>query len=132
MSVLINYKKNSHKNNNSNLILFIDEKFNIDSLKKHISVSDYSFISDILKTKDTNKKILSFDISSKKKIILVSLEKNITKSAIENLGAKFYDLFKGFKQSEYNLNSDSFYNEQKNLIGNFLHGLKLKSYVFEK
>tara|TARA_Y100000768_G_scaffold187935_1_gene140793 strand:+ start:5853 stop:7307 length:1455 start_codon:yes stop_codon:yes gene_type:complete len=132
MSVLINYKKNSYKNNNSNLILFIDEKFNIDSLKKHISVSDYSFISDILKTKDTKKKILSFDISSKRRIILVSLEKNITKSAIENLGAKFYDLFKGFKKSEYNLNSDSIYNEQKNLIGNFLHGLKLKSYVFEK
>ena len=48
------------------------------------------------------------------------------------MGAKFYDLFKDFKKNEYNLNSDSINNEHKNLIGNFLHGLKLKSYVFEK
>jgi len=132
MSVLINYKKNSPKINSSNLILFVDEKFNITSLIKYMSETDYSFISDIIKTKDTKKKILSFDISSKRRIILVSLEKNITKSAIENLGAKFYDFFKGYKKSEYYLNSDSIYNENKNLIGNFLHGLKLKSYVFDK
>ena len=132
MSVLINYKKNLPKNNSLNLILFIDEKFNIDILRKYISSNDYSFIKDIIKTKDTKKKILSFDISSKKTLILVSLEKNITKLAIEKLGAKFYDLFKDFKKNEYNLNSDSINNENKNLIGNFLHGLKLKSYVFDK
>ena len=78
MSVLISYKKNSPKINSSNLILFVDEKFNITSLIKYMSETDYSFISDIIKTKDIKKKILSFDISSKRRIILVSLEKNIT------------------------------------------------------
>ena len=36
------------------------------------------------------------------------------------------------KQNEYNLNSDTLSNKQKNIIGYFLHGLKLKSYKFEK
>ena len=132
MSVLINYKKNTSKINTSNLILFIDEKFNIVSLKKYISAFEYSFISDLIKTKNIKEKILSFDISSKRKVILVSLAKNLTSSGVENLGAKFYDLFKDFKQKGYILNSDSISRKYKNFIGNFLHGLKLKSYVFEK
>ena len=132
MSVLINYKKNIFKQHTSNLILFIDEKFNIASLKKYISALEYSFISDLIKNKDKKQKILSFDISSKRKVILISLEKNLTSSGIENLGAKFYDLFKGFNQKDYILNSDSLSTKYKNLIGNFLHGLKLKSYVFQK
>ena len=33
------------------------------------------------------KKIVTFEISSKKKIILISLKKNLTDSNLENLGA---------------------------------------------
>jgi leucyl aminopeptidase len=101
-------------------------------LKKHVIASEYSFITDLIKSKDTKKNILSFDINSKKKIILISFKKNTKKSDAENLGAKFYDLFKDSKQSEYYLNSDSVSFQLKNFIGYFLHGLKLKSYVFDK
>ena len=132
MSVKIYYKNNSTKKNSSNLILFTDEKFNITSLKKLVSNNDYSFISDLIKVKDFKKKILSFDITSKRKIILISLNKNIKSSELENLGAKFYDLIKDSKQIEYNLNSDSLSGNLKNFIGYFLHGLKLKSYSFQK
>ena len=132
MSIKINYKKGLSKKNSSNLIMFVDEKFNLSGLKKHISVSEYSFIFDLLKTQDVKKKILSFDFSSKKKIILVSLKKNLKNSEIENLGAKFYELFKSLKQTEYSLNSDTISGNFKDKIGHFLHGLKLKSYSFEK
>ena len=101
-------------------------------LRKHISNSDYILISDLVKIRDENKKLLSFDISSKKKIILVSLKKNIGASGIENLGASFYDKFKTNKINNFVLVSDTFSIKQKNLIGYFLHGLKLKSYIFEK
>ena len=37
MAVQINYKNNASKKVSSNLVLFVDEKFNINSLKKHIS-----------------------------------------------------------------------------------------------
>ena len=52
MSVTINYNKNSSKKNSSNLIIFTDENINISALKKHISSSDFSFIADLIKTKD--------------------------------------------------------------------------------
>jgi leucyl aminopeptidase len=132
MSVIINYKTNLAKKNLSNLVLFTDEKFNINSLKKHISSNEYSFISDLIKSKDPKKKIISFDINSKRKIILVSIKKNIKSSEFVNLGAKFYDLFKDLKQNDYNLNSDSLNYNSSNFIGYFLHGLKLKYYKFEK
>ncbi len=132
MSIEINYKNKLVKKNTSNVVFFVNEKFNISGLKKYFSGNEHSFISDLLKTKDLNKKILSFDISSKRKIILVSLKKNIKNADVENLGAMFYDLFKEFKQSEYFLNSDSIPNNIKDYIGYFLHGLKLKSYKFEK
>ena len=132
MSIKINYKKGLSKKNSSNLIMFVDEKFNLSGLKKHITISEYSFIFDLLKTQDVKKKILSFDFSSKKKIILVSLKKNLKNSEIENLGAKFYELFKSLKQTEFSLNSDTISGNFKDKIGHFLHGLKLKSYSFEK
>ena len=132
MSVIINYKASFFKKNSPNIILFSDENFNISGLKKNILNSDYSFISDLIKTKDKKDKILSFDISSKRKIILVSLKKNVKNFEIENLGAKFYDLFKENKQNEYNLNSDTLPSKLNNLLGHFLHGIKLKSYIFEK
>ena len=132
MTVQISYKNKKTKNNAQNLVLFIDEKFNVSSLKKHVSNSDYAFISDLIKKRDEKKKILSFDISSKKKIILVSLKKNITNSDLENLGASFYDQFKNSKISEFNLNSDTLSTQQKNIMGYFAHGIKLKSYRFDK
>ncbi len=132
MSVIINYKPSFFKKNSPNIILFSDENFNISGLKKNVLNSDYSFISDLIKTKDKKDKILSFDISSKRKIILVSLKKNVKNFEIENLGAKFYDLFKENKQNEYNLNSDTLPSKLNNLLGHFLHGIKLKSYIFEK
>jgi len=132
MTVQINYKNSSSKKNSSNLVLFVDEKFNINGLKKHILSSDYNYISDLIKKRDEKKKIIAFDISSKKKIILVSLKKKISNSEVENLGANFYDQFKSNKINEFNLDTDTLYNQQRNIIGYFVHGIKLKSYTFEK
>ncbi len=132
MNIKVNFKKQVSSKSNANLILFADEKFNITGLKKHISNSEYSYISDILKKKDTKKKIVTFDISSKKKIILVSLKKNLSDSDAENLGAKCHVILDEFKETQYIVNSDTLPNRLKNILGYFLHGLKLKSYKFEK
>ncbi len=132
MSVKIIYKSSQSKKNLSNLVLFADEKFNILSLKKYIPSKEYSIISDLIKAKDLKKKILTFDINSKRKIILISLKKDLTSSEAENIGAKFYDYFKNLIQSEYYINSDSIQNKLENCVGYFLHGIKLKSYSFDK
>ena len=107
MSIEIKYKNNSFKKNSSNIVLFVDEKFNISTLKKYLPGSEYKFISDLLKIKDLKKKIIAFDVNSKRKIILVSIQKNIASADLENLGAKFYNLFKNIKEKQYNINSDS-------------------------
>ena len=51
MNIKVNFKKQAFNKSNANLILFVDEKFNITGLKKHISNSEYSYISDFLKKK---------------------------------------------------------------------------------
>ena len=132
MNIKINFKKQVFNRPNENLIFFVDENFNISSLKKSISNSDYSYVSDLIKTRDTKKKIIIFNISSKKKIILVSINKNITNSEIENLGADCYNIIKELKKSNFFINSDTIIQNTKNLVGHFLHGIRLKSYLFEK
>ena len=90
MSIQINYKNKGSKNPAANLVLFVEEKFNINSLKKFISNIEYNYIFELLKTNDLKQDILVFEINSKKSIFLVSVKKDITASDIENLGAKFH------------------------------------------
>ena len=59
MSIQINYKNNASKKI-ENLVLFVDENFNINGLKKHISNAEFSYISDLLKNSDLKKNLLCF------------------------------------------------------------------------
>ena len=56
MNIKVNFKKQAFNKSNANLILFADQKFNITGIKKHISNSEYSYISDLLNNKDDKKK----------------------------------------------------------------------------
>jgi len=130
MTVQINYKTSNSKKVLSNLILFVDEKFNINGLKKYISKAEFLYISDLLKNSDLKKELLFFEINSKKTIFLVSIKKDIKTSDIENLGAKFHGYINYDKHNDYFINSETASSKIKNLVGYFLHGLKLKSYEF--
>jgi leucyl aminopeptidase len=130
MTVQINYKISSSKNNSSNLVLFVDEKFNITGLKKYVSNSEFSYISDLIKNSDLKKDLLAFKINSKKTIFLASIKKDIKTSDIENLGAKFHGYINYDKKKDYFVNSDTVSCKIKNFLGYFLHGIKLKSYEF--
>jgi len=132
MSLQINYKNGYLKNKIDNLVIFVDESFNMLHLKKHILKNEYVFVNDLIKVSDKKSKIISYDINSKKKIILVSIKKNLNNSAFESLGAKFYDQIKVMKQNNFIIDTDTIKNSPKNFTGYFLHGIKLKSYNFEK
>ena len=119
MPVQINYKNSTSKKISSNLVLFVDEKFNISGLKKHISNSELSYISDLLKNSDLKKDLLVFEINSKKTIFLVSIKKDIKTSDIENLGAKFHGYIKYDKKDDYFVNSDTINSKIKNFVGYF-------------
>ena len=130
MTVQINYKNRVLKKITNNLVLFVGEKFEIGGLKRHISKSEFSYISDLLKNSDLKKDILSFEINSKKTIFLVSIKKDIKISEIENLGAKFHSFLNQDNNNEYCVNLDTITSKINNFGGYFLHGLKLKSYQF--
>ena len=107
MSIKINYKNNNLNKSLMNLVLFVDENFDIKGLKKYISNSEYSYIADLLKNSDLKKDLLFFEVNSKKTVFLVSIKKGIEISDIENLGAKFHSYINKDKKKEYFVNSDT-------------------------
>ena len=132
MSIKINYSKKAINKFSNNLVLFTDEIFNISNLKKYTSNTEFSYISDLLKTSDLKKNMYVFEVNSKKKIILISTKKDLKSFDVENLGAEFYRYINYGENSEYFINSDSIIGKYENFTDYFLHGLKLKSYEFNK
>jgi len=132
MSIQINYNSSSSKKTSNNVILFADEKFNIDPLRKYISTSEFSYIKELLKTSDLSKNLLVFELNSRRKIIIISIKKDLKNFEIESLGAELYGRINYGKNSDYFLNSDTALSKYENFIGYLLHGLKLKSYEFNK
>jgi len=132
MSIKINYSNKAINKSSANLVLFTDEKFNTNNLRRFISKSEFSYISDLLKTINLKKNMFVFEVNSKKKLVLISIKKDLKSFDAENLGAEFFGRINYGKNSEYFINSDSVVSKNKNFIGLFLHGLKLKSYEFNK
>ena len=131
MTVKIKYF-NKIKKISSNIVLFVNEKFKINDLKRFISSEEFNYINELLKTSDIKKNMLVFEINSKKKIVLISIKNDSKTSDIENLGAEFYRRVNYGKNSDYFIISDTVIGEHDNFLGHFLHGLKLKSYEFKK
>ena len=67
MSVKIRYINKPLVKPSFNTVLFSNEKFNIKSLKKYLSKYEFSYISDLLKSSDLKKRLLVFEVNSKKK-----------------------------------------------------------------
>ena len=67
MSVKINYLKKTVSKSSTNLILFSNDKFSTNFIKKDLSNSEFSYISDLLKTVDIKKNLFVFEVNSKKK-----------------------------------------------------------------
>ena len=67
MTIKINYSNKAISKSSANLVLFADEKFSINALKKHLSNSEFTYINDLLKSIDLKKNIIVFEMNSKKK-----------------------------------------------------------------
>ncbi len=51
MSVKINYLNKKINNTLTNIVLFTDEKYNLNALTKYLSNTEFSYIKDLLKKK---------------------------------------------------------------------------------
>ena len=86
MSIKINYSYKKSGSQSANLVLFTNESFNISNLNKYLSNSEFSYLKDLLKTSEQKKNMFVFEVNSKKKIVLISIKKDLKQFDIENLG----------------------------------------------
>jgi len=75
MSIKINYKNIISTKSTINLVLFVNENFNIKDIKKYISNSEFSYIADLLKNSDLKKDTLFLKLIQKKQYFWYLLRK---------------------------------------------------------
>ena len=63
MMVDINYRTNSPNGKGKDKVFFVDEKFNISQIKNNFLDGQYSYIFDLIKIWDKQKKILKFEFN---------------------------------------------------------------------
>ena len=136
MMIKINIKKNISNKLVKNYVFFTDGDFKISGLKDLNLGKDSELIKSTIKSLDFNKKnFLYFNLKPNLKITLVKIINSQASIDNEKIGAKFYDFIK--------LNSIFFLTflekniiytqgKNKNFFDEFFHGVKLKSYIFEK
>ena len=131
MSIKINYSNYSKDKTTNAYTLFTKENFNTKYIVTFFSNLEIAYIQNILKKRDLKKNILSFDLNSKTKIILIDIKNNLELSDIEYMGAEFFTFIKSNNIKELSINPLSIQSKPENdFIGRFLHGLKLKAYEF--
>ena len=64
----LSFNPNDSAKKSSNIVLFVDEKFDITKLKKELLISEYNFLSDLLKSSNKKKKNSYFSTKFKKKL----------------------------------------------------------------
>ena len=117
------------------IAFFTNEKLEINHLKKYFNSSNYKNLTVLLKNKNKNKKkgLLSFDLNPNQKIILISLKKNQKSNETEKSGAKLTDFLKSEGAEIIHVISDTISpNLKPDAIYEFLHGMRLKSYSFDR
>ena len=127
MNIKLNSIKKINKNQPVNLVLFVENKFKNNSLNTLLSKEELIYTKEILKKKKIDKKIITFDLNSKKSIILINVDQEVNE---ENLGADFFNFLKENSFNDIVISVASSINFNKNFLSNFLHGIRLKSYEF--
>jgi len=133
MTVQVLYKKTNNIAVFKNLVIFTNEKFQVNHVKKELSSKDFSSIKDFLKNKDyLKKKIINFNLNSNQNVILVSLKNNLSSNEIEKIGANFFNFIKNYLFFETSIFYESIKicQSREESLDEFLHGLQLKSYDF--
>ena len=127
MPIKINFKKKISSKFPSNNTIFFDQKFTISSLKNFFKKSELEYIDQILKRKNIDNDIISFELNSKKNLVFIKVSKDMS---IENLGAEFYNFINKHDLKELFIFAKSAESFDKEFINIFLHGMRLKSYEF--
>ena len=136
MSIKISYKKASNEKSIQNYVLFSNEDFQINGLNKILLGKQSSQINRIIKSyKSKKKEFISFNHNLDQKIILIKIKNNQTSTDNEKIGANFYNFIKSNTLNNLTFldgNIDETQIKNKILIDEFIHGMQIKSYAFNK
>ena len=136
MSIKITHKTASNDKSIKNYVLFSDEEFKINGLNKlNISKSSNHITKLIISNKNKKKDFISFNLNSDQKIILIKIKNKLTATENEKKGANFYNYLKSnliFDVTFLNNNTNATQSKNRIFIEEFLHGMQLKSYNFNK
>ena len=136
MSIKISIKNSLNPKSVKNHVFFTNQNFKIDNLSK-LPISKFSnFINKSVGLSDLDQRnFLSFNINASEKIILVKMKNNSSSLEIEKIGAEFYVYLKSnsfLKTTFYEQNIKNFVSNNKYFFDQFVQGLRLKSYKFNK
>ena len=136
MSIKISIKKSLNIKSVKNHVFFTNQNFKIKDINK-LPVSKFSsfIIKSVNLSNLDNKNILSFNIDASQKVILIKIKDNQSSLEIEKLGAEFYMFLKSnlyLKTIFYEQNIKHVPSKNKYFFDQFIQGLQLKSYEFNK
>jgi leucyl aminopeptidase len=120
-----------------NVLIFCDQNFNSINIDTYFSPNKaLEIIKNIKNAKSLDKNLdcIIFNINPNQKIVAVKILKNYISSDIEKKGAQIYEFLKKNNINEINLlekNINSF-SKNNSFIDEFIFGVKLKSYEFNK
>ena len=136
MSIKLSIKKNLNENLVKNYVFFTSEDFKIIALNKLAVSKSSKEINKTINSNDLkNKEFLSFNLNPTQRIILIKIKKNQSSLDNEKIGAKFYDYIKSnsyYKISFFEQNINEINLKSKYFFDEFILGIKLKSYIFDK
>ena len=113
-------------------LLFSDPKGNIDGLSKYFNFQEKSFIQKKIKNKKKDDKFLLFSLNDSLEIIIAFLDDKLSEVKTENLGAELFILINKNNLEKITILNNNIKFQNSNLIEFLAHGIKLKSYTFEK
>ena len=136
MSIKISHKKGISEKNIRNLVLFCDDDFKINGISKLLIYKNLNQINKTINSEKSKKKdIIIFNLNPNQKIIAIKIKNNLKSTDNEKKGAELYNFIKlnSLKNLTF-LEKNIFETQNKNtiFIDEFLLGLQLKSYVFNK
>ena len=135
MSIKISYKKVISEKIIKNYVLFSNDEFKINGFNKlSLNKNSNQINKTINSNKSPKKEIISFNLNPEQKIILIKIKKTQTTTDNEKNGANFYNYIKSnsLKNLTFYDNNITETQTNKNFIDEFLHGMQLKSYEFNK
>ena len=134
MSIILKPTDKLNEKTINNYVLFADENYNVFNVGAPSILKNLKNFTKSINTGSKKRDFLIFNLNSKQTAILIKLKKNQSELENETKGASLYDFLKKEEINEITFWGKNIVNvpQKSKFINEFIHGMLLKSYEFEK